>query len=132
MGLKNSSILTGAAISTTGGSPLTLVDDGVSVANGFHLAFLEDPDYQTRRQVVIKHRPPTLDPKTQTYGKDKKSITIVNPVEKDGRMYFETLRIEREVLPSSTADANANLNTMGAQLLTAASAEDFWRVGSHT
>ena len=98
MGLKNMSLLASATVSATGGTALAFSDDGVSIANGLHLIVPADADYQTRRNVTVKYRPPTIDAKTGVYSKDKKSICLAKPVVlTSGAVVFNTIRIEREV-----------------------------------
>lgn len=131
MGLKNMSLLAGGSVSTTGGTAQVFADDGQTIANGLHLIVPADTDYQTRRGATIKYRPPTLDAKTGSYGKDKKSISYACPqVLTDGRVVFNTIRIEREVHPSLSAAAAAELNVIGAQLLSDSDVTSFWATGS--
>lgn len=131
MGLKNMSLSAAATVSTSGGSALVFAEDGVSIQNGIHLIIPADADYQTRRQVTAKYRPPTLDTKTATYSKDKKSISLSKPmVLSDGRVVFNTIRIEREVHPSLPAADALELNKLGAQLLTDTDTDAFWATGS--
>lgn len=131
MGLKNMSLLTGATVTSTGGTALAFAEDGVSIPNGLHLMVPADADYQTRRQLTAKYRQPTLDTKTGVYGKDKKSLTMVQPIVlADGKVVFNTIRIEREVHPSVTAAAALDLTVLGAQLLTDADCLAFWATGS--
>lgn len=131
MGLKTMSLLAGATVAASGGSAQVFADDGVTINNGLHLIVPADTDYQTRRQATVKYRQPTLDPKTGSYGKDKKSISYTKPtVLSDGRVVFNTIRIEREVHPTlSAADAD-ELNKIAAQLLTDSDAASFWATGS--
>lgn len=131
MGLKNMSLLAGATVSASGGSALVFADDGVTIQNGVHLIVPADADYQTRRQVTAKYKTPTLDPKTGSYGKDKKSISLALPIVlTDGRVVFNTIRIEREVHPSLSAANALELNQLGAQLLVDANVANFWAAGS--
>lgn len=131
MGLKSMSLLTGATIAASGGVALVFADDGVTIPNGLHLIVPGDMDYQTRRQVTAKYRPPTLDAKTNSYGKDKKSLCLVKPIVlADGRVVFNTIRIEREVHPSVTAADCVELNKLGAQLLSDTDTDAFWATGS--
>lgn len=131
MGLKSMSLLTGAAVSASGGSALVFADDGITIPNGLHLVVPADADYQTRRQLTAKYRPPALDSKTNSYGKDKKSLCYVQPIVlSDGRVVFNTLRIEREVHPSLSAAQCTDLNKIGAQLLSDSDADAFWATGS--
>jgi hypothetical protein len=131
MGLKNMSLQSGATVSASGGTALAFADDGVSIQNGVHLIVPGDADYQTRRQATVKYRPPTLDARTGAYGKDKKSISLAQPVVlADGSVVFNTIRIEREVHPSATAAAALDLNVLGAQLLVDSDVTAFWATGS--
>lgn len=132
MGLKNISLLALATSNVpTGGTPLVFADDGITIQNGLHLIVPADADYQTRRQVTAKYRPPTLDPKTGVYGKDKKSLCLVQPILlPNGSVSFQTLRIEREVHPSLSMAQAAELCSLGAQLLTDNDVQSFWATGS--
>lgn len=130
MGLKTMSLLTGATVSATGGSALVFASDGQTIQNGLHLIVPADADYQTRRSVTIKHRLPTLDSKTGAYGKDKKSMVYAQPIVVDGKVFYNTYRVEREVHPSTSAAAALDLLVVGAQMVTDADAAGFWATGS--
>lgn len=133
MGLKSMSLLSGATLSATGGTALAFADDGVSIQNGLHLVVPSDTDYQTRRGLTAKYRPPTLDSKTNSYGKDKKSLCLTLPqVLADGRVVFNTLRIEREVHPGLAQSSVDELTKLGAQLLFDTDLSAFWATGSLT
>lgn len=125
------SLLAGATVASSAGTALVFADDGVSITNGLHLIVPADADYQTRRQVTVKYKPATLDAKTGAYGKDKKSICLALPIVlTDGRVIFNTIRIEREVHPSVSAANCVELNKLGAQLLTDTDTDAFWANGS--
>lgn len=131
MGLKNMSLTSAGTITVSGGSALAFADDGVAIANGVHLVVPGDTDYQTRRQVTAKYRPPTLDPKTNSYGKDKKSISLTLPqVLSNGSVVFNVIRIEREVHPSLATASVTELNKLAAQLLIDTDTDAFWATGS--
>jgi len=131
MGLKTMSLLAAATVSATGGTALAFSDDGVSISNGLHLIVPADADYQTRRQVTVKYRQPSIDPKTGVYSKDKKSICLALPVVlPTGQVVFNTIRIEREVHPSLSAASAAELCNLGAQMLVDADVVSFWANGS--
>ena len=133
MGLKNMSLLASATVSASGGTALVFAEDGVTIQNGVHLVVPADADYQTRRQVTAKYRQPTLDPKTGSYSKDKKSISLSKPtVLSDGRVVFNTIRIEREVHPSLSAADCVELNKLGAQMLSDSDLDNFWASGALT
>jgi len=131
MGLKSMSLLAGATVAASGGSALAFAEDGISIQNGLHLIVPADADYQTRRQVTCKYRPPTLDPKTGAYSKDKKSISLALPlVLSNGTVVFNTIRIEREVHPSLSAANALELCKLGAQLLCDSDTDAFWATGA--
>lgn len=131
MGLKNMSLVTAATITVAGGSPLVFADDGQTIQNGVHLVVPADTDFQTRRQLTAKYRSPTLDSRSGTYGKDKKSISYAVPVVlATGQVVFNTIRIERELHPSTTIAAAAEMNKVGAQLLVDSDVDGFWSTGS--
>lgn len=131
MGLKTMSLLAGSTVSATGGTAQVFADDGITIQNGLHLIVPADADYQTRRSATVKYRPPTVDPKTSSYSKDKKSISYTLPlVLTNGTVVFNVIRIEREVHPSLPAASAAELNAIGAQLLSDADLTAFWATGS--
>lgn len=133
MGLRDMSLVASGTIAVSGGAALVFADNGVTIANGVQLVVPADADYQTRRLATVKYRPPVLDTKTGAYGKDKKSISFVIPiVMPDGRVQFNTLRLEREVHPSVSAVDCTEMNKIGAQLLTDADLAGFWGTGSLT
>lgn len=132
MALKDMSLVTApTSLDVTGGSALVFADDGVTINNGLHLIVPSDSDYQTRRTLTAKFRPPAINPATGSYGKDKKSMTYVLPqVLSDGSVVFNTLRIEREVHPSLPAADALDMINVGAQMLFDADTADFWANGS--
>lgn len=132
MGLKNMSLIaTPTSITAAGGTALVFAEDGVTIANGLHLFATSDTDYTTRRVVTIKNRPATLDAKTGSWSKDKKSMSLAKPVVlADGRTVFCTLRLEREAHPSLSAADALELNNLGAQLLTDPDVASFWANGN--
>lgn len=131
MGLKTMSLLAGATVAASGGTALAFAEDGVSITNGVHLMVPADADYQTRRMVTAKHKPPTIDTKTGVYSKDKKSISLTLPqVLPSGVVVFNVIRIEREVHPSLATASALELTKLGAQLLVDDNVVDFWATGS--
>jgi len=131
MGLKTMSLLAGATLAATGGTAVAFADDGQSIQNGCHLIVPADADYQTRRSVTVKYRPPTLNAKTGAYGKDKKSMCYAQPVVlTDGSVVFNTIRIEREVHPSTSAANVLDFTKVGAQMLFDTDTDSFWATGS--
>lgn len=131
MGLKTMSLIANpTSIAPVGGTALVFAEDSVTISNGLHLIVPADADYQTRRTVTVKSRPATLDAKTGSYSKDKKSICLAQPkILADGRVVFCTIRLEREVHPSMTAAEMLELNNLGSQLLVDADVAGFWANG---
>lgn len=131
MSLKTMTLLSGASLAATGGTAITLSDDGVSVQGGLHLIVNEDTDAMARRTVTVKNRPASYDPRTKTWSKVKQSMVFAKPMTlADGSVVFNTIRLEREVHPSvQQADAFA-FNVIGAQLLFDADVCPFWHTGS--
>lgn len=119
-----------AVLSITGGTSISTITNGVMVTNGVFTVVPTDAE-TVRRQIIWKNRPASFDPKTGTYGKDKKSCQIVQPlVLASGQTVFCTLRIEREIHPEvSSADA-WNLLKLGAQVMHDTEAVNFWSYGS--
>lgn len=134
MALKNMSLVTGATIGVSGGSALVFADDGQTIQNGVHLVVPADADYATRRQLTAKYRPPTVNPATGSYGKDKKSIVYVKPYvdSTSGKVFFCTWRLEREVHPGLPAADVTDGNKIIAQCAVDADTEGFWATGSTT
>lgn len=131
MGLKTMSLLTGASLAATGGTALVFAEDGQTIQNGVHLIIPADADYQTRRSVTAKYRPPTLNAKTGAYGKDKKSICLVQPVLlTDGSVVFNTYRVECEIHPSTSAANALEFRKIGAQVCFDADTDAFWATGA--
>lgn len=131
MGLKSMSLLSAATVSASGGTALVFADDGVTIPNGVHLVIPADADYQTRRTVTAKYKAPTIDVKTGSYGKDKKSISLTLPmVLSTGQVIFNVIRIEREVHPSLATASVDELNKLAAQMLFDTDVTNFWATGS--
>lgn len=130
MALENMPIAEGTSLGTSGGTNITLSITGVDVPGGVQLIVVEDTNFQTRRTVTAKYRPASINPATGKYGKDKKSMVFVEPIVlEDGSVVFNTLRLEREVHPSTPEATVADYNVIGAQLLFRAEAAGFWRNG---
>lgn len=132
MGFNNLVLKQGLAnVTTSGGDPdMTFKSDGQTIPNGIHTVCVSD-DYADRRQITAKVRLATVDPKTGTYSKDKRSVSIAMPTElSDGRIIFNTVRIETEVHPSAHS-SGALLRSFALQVLSATDTQDFWDYGSY-
>lgn len=130
MGLKTMTIKTGATVSVTGGTDMVFSDDGITIQNGVHLVVPATADYRVREQATAKYRAPSLQ-SDGSYSKDKKSISFTVPqILANGKIVYNTIRVEREVHPELSSTAAANLLAIGAQLLTDSDAASFWSAGS--
>lgn len=129
--LKNMKLSVDGTLGVTGGTTtLDFIDNGISIANGVQL-INADGAFDERFTVTAKVKGATLNPQTGQYGKDKKSISITRPVElADGRIVFNTIRIERELHPSTDANSALAFNKYAAQCLFDTDTEMFWLVGS--
>jgi hypothetical protein len=131
MSLTNAVVKAGAtSLTVVGGADETFTPDGVTVANGLHIADAAQADFRIRKNMSIKNRVPTLQT-DGTYTKDKKSITIVAPkLLASGATAFNLVRVEREVHPESTAAEAFELNMLLGQALSDADFTAFWTSGS--
>lgn len=132
MGVQTLVVKAGAsAMTPTGGSDKTFTPDGVTVANGIHLANAAQTDFRIRENITIKNKIPTLNAATSRYSKDRKSVTLVAPkILASGEIVFNLIRIEREVHPESTAIEALELCMLGAQLCSDSDLANFWSAGS--
>lgn len=131
MSVQNAVVKSGStAMTPTGGTDVTFTPDGLSVANGVHIADAAQADFRIRRNITLKNKVPTL-LADGTYSKDKKSVTLVCPkILTSGKTVFNLIRIEREVHPESTAAEALDLCMIGAQLLSDTDFTSFWSSGS--
>lgn len=119
-----------AQAAPTGGAAVTLSEDGVTIANGKHVADASNADFLTRLNATFRNRPPALQ-SDGTWSKCKRSAMIVQPKElADGSYVFNLVRIEIEYHPESTVTEVATLRYNGSQLLTDPDSDDFIEAGS--
>lgn len=130
MPLNNATIANAPTISITGGTPVTLTSDGQQVTNGVHLIDASVTDYRTRPNLTCKSKNPTLK-SDGTYGKAKKSISIVCPkVLASGVQEFPTIRIELSDHPEMTQAEVDKLKAWACQVINDADFTSFWYTGS--
>lgn len=119
------------SIAITSGTSLGFKADGLTIPNGIHMVATVDEDYATRRQMTAKVRPATVDAKTGAYSKDKKSVSFAFPfLTADGKIVFNSIRVEREMHPLAADGTGDWLNKAAAQVLMSSDAANFWGVGS--
>lgn len=130
MGLQNGTLMDGATLTVNGGTTKTLSVDGQQVTGGIHLQDASVTDYRTRPNATVKTKLPVLT-SDGTYGKGKKSFTLVHPkVLASGKQGFPLLRIELEDFPEMTQAEIDKLLIWGSQILCDADFLTFWRTGS--
>lgn len=117
MGLINSTLLSGATISASGGTAKTFTEDGLMVANGKHLIDASVTDYKTRPTMTAKVKQPVYNKSTKGFSKGKKEIAIAVPiVAVSGEMVYPLIRFTLEDHPDMTDAQYNTLLSYGAQL----------------
>lgn len=130
MGLKNMSINIGGSVANTGGTAKVFADDGVTVPNGVHVSVPGTADFRVREHATFRYNPAVLQG-DGTYSRQqcKASLTVPKALA-SGKYVNNTLRIEMDIHPESTATEYADLRKLGAQLLIDSDTDNFWTAGS--
>lgn len=119
-----------AQAAPTGGTSVTLTEDGVSVQNGKHVADASNTDFLTRLNATFRNRQPQKQA-DGTWSKCKRTVTLVQPkLLADGSYAFNLVRNEIEFHPESTVTEIQTLRYNGSQLYTDADMDDFIKSGS--
>lgn len=119
-----------AQAAPTGGTSVTLTDNGVTVTNGKSVADAGNTNFLTRLYGQFRNKPPAKQP-DKTYSKGKRTGTITQPkLLANGDYVNNLVRIELEIHPEATATEVVALMLNGSQLLTDADFQDFWKTGS--
>jgi len=119
-----------AQAAPTGGTSVTLTENGVQVPNGKSVADASNTNFLTRLYAVFRNKPPAKQP-DKTYSKGKRTGTVTQPkLLANGDYVNNLVRIELEVHPESTATEVVTLMYNGSQLLTDADFSEFWKSGS--
>lgn len=130
MGLKNMSINTGGTLANTGGTAKVFADDGVTVPNGVHVSVPAVTDFRVREHATFRYNPPALQA-DGTYSRQKCVASLTAPKAlASGKYVNNTVRIEVDIHPESTATEYADLRKLGAQLLFDPDTDNFWTAGS--
>lgn len=132
MTLKNLSISKGAtSVAPSGGTALAFVDDGVTIPNGVHLVAPSTANAAVRENITFRMKPASLVSSTGEFTKNVRSCSLTIPVLlASGKVVNNTLRVERQTHPETTAANEIDMNRIGAQLLVDADTENFWAFGS--
>lgn len=130
MGLKALSINTGGTLANTGGTAKVFADDGVTVPNGVHISVPAVTDFRVREHATFRYTPAALQ-SDGTYSRQKNHASITAPKAlASGKYVNNTVRIEMDIHPESTATEFADLRKMAAQLLFDSDTDNFWTAGS--
>lgn len=132
MPISGCTILNGstAQAAPTGGTSVTLTENGVTVPNGKSVADASNTNFLTRLYAVFRNKPPAKQP-DKTYSKGKRSATATQPkLLANGDYVNNLIRIELELHPETTTAETVSIMLNGSQLLTDADFQEFWKSGS--
>lgn len=96
MSLANAVFKTGATWAPSGGTDLTLVADGRTMANGISTVVAADSNLLTRRSLVFSATMPALPANANAFAKlGRNSLKYYVPfIAADGKLYTQSVRIE--------------------------------------
>jgi hypothetical protein len=115
----------------SGGTDVTYVVDGQEIANGVRVVDSSVTDFRTRGSFTFKNRVPTYNSTTQSWSKEKRSVTFTQPkILESGEVKFNLIRIEREIDPETTVAEANELLIQGGQATFDADLANFWAYGS--
>jgi hypothetical protein len=130
MGLKNMSINIGGTVANTGGTAKVFADDGVTVPNGVHVSVPGTTDFRVREHATFRYKPPALQADgSYSRGSWTASLTVPKALA-SGKYVNNTVRIEVDLHPESTATEGSDLRKLGAQALVDSDTDNFWTAGS--
>lgn len=119
-----------AQAAPTGGTAVTLTENGVTVANGKSVADASNTNFLTRLYAYFRNKPPVKQP-DKTYSKGKRSAVITQPkLLASGEYVNNLVRIELEAHPETTDTELTTMIFNGSQLLTDPDTTSFWKSGS--
>lgn len=123
---------TPASTPPEGGTAVDLALSPVPVQNGLQLIFADDVGTTNRRSVTFRSKPATYDPKTKTWSKQKRSISLSEPRTNEitGAMQSAALRIELDVPADFTIEKCEEFLTFGLQMINRNEVYQFWTIGS--
>lgn len=131
MGLINSVVNSGATLSATGGTGITLSQMGLAVNNGVAVFDAAITDARLRRVVKFRSIPAKYDSRTKTWSKQRCWVTHSLPMLlADGSIAFNVWENKFEFHPE-LSQANADdIRLVNAQLQFDTDFVSFWRTGS--
>jgi hypothetical protein len=130
MAIDGLTIKEGATYTPSGGTDITFVASGESVANGVVVINEDEADFYAREKIYATARPPVVGSDGE-FTKQKVSFRIVDPgVLASGKMNFDLLRIELEVHPENGNTEADKLVNLGIAALNSADLQSLFRYGS--
>lgn len=116
--------------SQSSAAQLTL--SSVSVNGGVQLQFEADTEAASRRTVTFRNKPSVYDPKTKTWSKQKRTISISGPElqENSGTYQANAIRIELDVTATASIGTITKLLNFACCALTSSDTRKFFTVGS--
>lgn len=116
----------------TQSSAAQLTLSSISVNGGIQLQFEDDTEAANRRTVTFRNKPSVYDPKTKTWSKQKRTVSISGPVyqENSGTYQANAIRIELDVTATANAGDITKLLNFAGCALTSSDTRKFFTVGS--
>lgn len=117
------------ALSVTGGTDVTFIENGVQVPNGNHVVDAAVTDPRLQPSLTVTNRASTYDKVSGEFSKDKKTVLVKLPgLTASGKLVLNLIRIEREVHPEFVI-TGPTLLSYGGQACSDADLAAFWTAG---
>lgn len=130
MGIANLSLLTGPAITPSGGTAYPFASSGKTVANGAHVIDTAATDIRLQPSIYFNQRFPTKQ-KDGSWSMYKQSCLVTIPkLCADGKIQNQRIRVERETVAEATLAEKLALLSYAAQLCVDSDTTAFWASGS--
>lgn len=128
MAVSNATLKSGGTVSVAGGTDLAFASLGIQ-ANQNTLYAIADPDFRTRREIVCAVKPPKAQAGAPNGFTQARASTLVKvPLVLDnGKMTYNTLRIELAVDVETSDAEKTELMSLGSQILADADFSAFFK-----
>lgn len=129
MSLQNATLLAGATLSATGGTPKTFALSGLKVENGIQIVDSAESNIMIREAITAKSVPARVDGNGE-WTMDKMEVTVTTPkVRANGKQSFPSIRIIGNFDPEMTTAEKLELRLQAAQTLFDTDFSNLWTVG---
>jgi hypothetical protein len=130
MAIDGLTIKEGATYTPSGGTDITFVESGETVANGIVCINEDETDFYAREKLYATARPPVVGSDGE-FTKQKVSFRILDPgALASGKMNYDLIRIEVEVHPENGNTTVDKLVNLGIAALNSSDLSNFFRYGS--